>query len=605
MLKNLNKKVFLAFIISLLFFVFQPVFGQTRRVSRVMVTIKLDRSYSRTFVYKIYERIRNFKAKYWVEKDGSVRVQEKIDYDFGANVRHGIYRYIPYVYKAGEKDFELEFSDFKVVDEKGNPYKFVLSKDERFYFLKIGDPDRTIYGRKVYIISYKVKGAIRYFENYDEFYWDITGEGWRVPIEKAEAQIFLPKGAGKGKVKAICFTGVFGEAGKNCSVKVAGNVVYASLTTPLKSGEGLTIGVSFPKGLVAYLPAKERIDFFEDTLLGQAILWGLVVTIGFIFLFWYILYPIKIALKWYFSGRDPKPKLGEVVAWFSPPKLKGRYLRPAEVGALVDEKVDGRDILATFVDLAVRGYIKIVEKERKKLLSKQRSFFFEKKEKNWKGLLPFERKLLEGVFKKGKKKVEILKLKSFYKTSLKVSELLYKRLVKEGLLEKNPQKIRNFYMVMTVLGVITLNPLLVVSCLFFGFHLPRKTKLGAELAQQARALKRFLSSQDEKLEFQAKNLYFFEKLLPYAVAFGVEKIWVGRFKDLLVKGVSFEWYSSPSVSNNFYNAYLQGQFSSFSDTVFKVISSTSAAASSSKGFSSSFSGGFSGGGFGGGGGGSW
>ncbi len=602
MVKKLNGKSFLAFIIGFLFFAFQPAFGQTKINSRVVVTIKFDRSYSKTFVYKISERIREFGAKYWIEKDGSVRVQEKIDYDFGANVRRGIYRYIPYVYKVGKKDFELEFFDFKVVDEAGRPYKFTLSSDEKFYYLKIGDPEKMVYGRKVYIISYKVKGAIRYFENYDEFYWDITGGGWKVPIEKAKAQVFLPKGAKQGDVKATCFTGGFGEAGKNCSVKVVGNVVYASLTKPLEPAEGLTIGVSFPKGLVAYLPAKERIDFFEDTLLGQVIFWSGVLALGLAAFFWYIFYPIKIALKWYFSGRDPKPNLGEAVAWFSPPKLKGRYLRPAEVGALVDERVDSRDIFATFVDLAVRGYIKIVEKEGRSSLIVKRSFYLEKREKDWKGLLPFERKLLEGVFEKGEKRVEVLKLTSFYKTSLEVASLLYKRLVEEGLLEKNPQKIRNFYTIMLVLGIVTINPLLVVSCLLFGFHLPRKTKLGAELAQQARALKRFLSSQDEKLEFQAKRLYLFEKLLPYAIAFGVEKVWVGRFKELLAKGVSFEWYSSASVSDSFYNAYLQGQFSSFSDTVFKITSSASA---SSGGFSSSFSSGFSGGGFGGGGGGSW
>ena len=42
-------------------------------------------------------------------------------------------------------------------------------------------------------------------------------------------------------------------------------------------------------------------------------------------------------------------------------------LTPAEAGTLIDNAADMRDITATMVDLAVRGYIRIEEREESKL----------------------------------------------------------------------------------------------------------------------------------------------------------------------------------------------------------------------------------------------
>ena len=59
---------------------------------------------------------------------------------------------------------------------------------------------------------------------------------------------------------------------------------------------------------------------------------------------------------WYFRGRD-LPGRGAIVVNYEPPDGLG----PAEVGTLVDERVDLRDISAVIIDLAVRGYLKIEE----------------------------------------------------------------------------------------------------------------------------------------------------------------------------------------------------------------------------------------------------
>jgi uncharacterized membrane protein len=133
----------------------------------------------------------------------------------------------------------------------------------------------------------------------------------------------------------------------------------------------------------------------------------------------------------------------------------------------------------------------------------------------------------------------------------------------------------------------------------FGRAMPAKTIFGVESANISKSLKNFLSSQERQLEFQAKNQMMFEKLLPYAVAFGVERIWAQRFKDFVLK--SPEWYSSYDSTRAF-NSVLFANSLSSSMSSFR---SAATPVSSTTGHSSGFSGGFSGGGGGGGGGGSW
>jgi uncharacterized membrane protein len=147
--------------------------------------------------------------------------------------------------------------------------------------------------------------------------------------------------------------------------------------------------------------------------------------------------------------------------------------------------------------------------------------------------------------------------------------------------------------------LFTLNlPLLVIAGLF-GRNMPKKTPIGAQEANVGLSLKNFLASQERKLAFQSRNQMFFEKLLPYAVAFGVEKIWAQRFNDINLKQP--DWYQGYGSTPRFYPV----NFVSSLNTSFTGLNRAVTPTSSSSGFSSGFSGGSSGGGGGGGGGGSW
>lgn len=528
------------------------------------------------------EHIESFSSNIVINKDGTISVQETIVYSFGDHERHGIFRNIPFTKRdENNKRFDLKFEDFKVTDEKGKKYKFEKSTQNEEIVLKIGDPNKTISGAHTYVISYKVSGAIGYFENQDELYWNATGTEWDVPIGTASSSVTLPMPIKNPPTK--CFTGSFGSQEMKCSSYTSGNTVHFIASDYLPSFEGLTLLIGFPNNTVSYLPPQEYVPFFERWY-GRITLLGIALA-AFI---WYMVLPVYLVINYFLKGRDPY--VGKAVsAWYDPPKTPSkRPLTPAETGALLDETVDRRDIFATIIDLARRGYIQIEERTKK-------DFYLIKttNPRKHEKLEPFERKLFQGLFPTGSEtRIKDTKL---YVVVGEIENMLYKQMVKEGFFPKNPKTIRTIYAVLGVFALMTLNLVLAFISFFIGRIMPRKTLFGAEQAQIAKGVKNFLTSQERQLEFQADKQMFFEKLLPYAVAFGVEKIWAKRFEEFNLKEP--DWYKGYSGAH-FNSAYLA---SSLSDS-YRSFSTSSTPPSSS---SSGFSGGSSGGGGGGGGGGSW
>lgn len=543
------------------------------------------------------ERIRQYNADIVIQKDGAIAVTERIDYFFDTP-RHGIYRTIPIIKtNADGKKYEMTLSHMSVASEKGDYYPFTQSRSGDDEVLKIGDPNTTLTGPHWYILSYTVAGALTYFPGHDELYWNVIGTAWQVPIDASAATVTLPESIAAADLNASCFVGVQGSTAKDCSITKTDGLIMVKVTRPLDAYEGTTVVVGFPKGVVGVLNPKEVVPF-ESTLAGKITI-TLVIIAG---LFWYIVAPILVVRKWWKSGRDPKPPMREVSAWFSPPRTpRLRNLTPAETGTLVDETADLKDIYATLVDLARRGYMRIIEKKNGGLaLSKAEGFDFEKV-KDWKkdaDIQPFEDTLLSGIFdEKDRVSLKDLDLSTTFFT---VKRQIYDSLVAEGFFPEDPQKVRNKYYALAGVAFFSGNIGLFLVALIFGRIMPRKTEYGAGAAAVARSLKNFLVSQERQLKFQASKQMMFEKLLPYAIAFGVEEIWAKRFANLGLKQPS--WYVSPTGStfNTVVFAHSIGRAAA-------VSFASSIASKSSSGFSSGFSsgGGFSGGGGGGGGGGSW
>lgn len=530
------------------------------------------------------EEILQFDGIAQVNPDGTIQVTETIVYDFGPEERHGIFRTIPFVIKNQEgTQFQMRFDVLSVTNEQGTAYQFEKSEENKQVQIKIGDPDTTITGINTYKITYVVRGALTYFSDYDELYWNATGNQWQIPIQSSTYVINLPKDTPMDEVAGICYTGVAGSAEQNCTVEKTSHGALFRTGGELGSGEGLTVAVRFPKGLVAILEPEEYREFFE-TILGKIVLAGIIL----VAVFWYLLYPLWLPIKWWMYGRDPD--VGKAArAWYDPPETSaGRVFSPAETGTMIDEKVDNREIVAMMVDLARRGYLKIIEKGE--------NHFLLRKIKEPADLDEIEKDFIEGIFNTSDE-VD-LKKKKMHTHVEHIKSQIYDRLTKEGFFPENPKTIRLYYGGMIGAAAATFNIPLLISASVFGLNIVRKTKDGAHAANKARAMKSFLTSQERQLQFQAEKQLFFEKLLPFAIAFGVEKKWADRFKDMDLTPP--DWYEG-----NFRNGYNTGYLVHSLNSASTQVNQASAAPVSSTGHSSGFSGGFSGGGGGGGGGGSW
>ena len=544
------------------------------------------------------EQIDSFHARYVINKNGTVDVTDTIYYDFGSEQRHGIFRKIITSKKNEDgKTYKVDVSDISVLNQSGQPYRFTTEKTRDYISIKIGDANKFVTGKNIYIVKYRLSGALTYFSDHDELYWNATGFETQVPTKVFNAVIVLPEGAaGSSDLGVECFTGAEGSTQKDCNYSIVNDEVSVSVSGELNPNENLTFAVKYPKGLVQILEPK-NISGFQDTLLGKII--SSILSIGLIAVlaYWSLILPVLIIVRWYKDRANTQNKQRVVSAWFeSPETLDKRQLTPSETGALVDKNVDHKDISATIIDLAQRGYFKISIDDKKNV-----SFDKLKEFTDDGGLVNFEKDLLGGIFKDGKSVSALRDLelsKSFYDVSEKFKTDVSKRLVSEKLFLDDPQKIQLKYSVLGVVALMTMNVFLAVVAFLLGRKSARRTDLGIEKYSEGVSLKNFLVSQDAQINFQSQNQMFFEKLLPYATAFGVEKVWAKRFEGLQLKQP--DWYSGDLT-----NAAALGVLSSRLNSGIRTNYNTMSPTRSSSGFHSGFSGGHSGGGGGGGGTGSW
>src|SRR5690349_5068040 len=152
-------------------------------------------------------RIENFQSETIVMPDGTIDVTEAIQAHFVGGPWHGLYRTIPVEYVTPQGLNYSLFLDIKrVADESGRPLKYESSRVRHYRKLKIYVPDADNSTHTI-SIEYTVSDAIRFFEDHDELYWNITGDEWDVPIQSASARIILPEGT--TNIRANVFTGAY------------------------------------------------------------------------------------------------------------------------------------------------------------------------------------------------------------------------------------------------------------------------------------------------------------------------------------------------------------------------------------------------------------
>ncbi len=556
--------------------------------------------------------IKDFSVSAQLDRSGEMEVIERIVVDFEAEKHHGIYRLIPVRFRGHPINFKL----ISASNPTGVGEVYHVSYGSRDARIKIGSKDVYVSGVQEYQIVYRVKYVVFDSAGFQWLIWNVTGDEWDVPIRHASFSIVfdsLPS-----PINRECFTGFYGEKGHNCDIQCGPGSCISSTRGELAPYEGFTVLVTLPAGSVAQ-PGTLRKALW---LLG--IIWPVFIPIfAFIYMF----------LRWLKYGRDPK--MGPITPMYEPPE----GVLPIEAGSIIDEKVDPRDLTAEIMDLALRGYLEIIEAPDKK------DYVIVKLKEPSVDMDPVDDYLMYALFstgsiksylrkirKKARKDPEFAKFleiinshleqgrdvitissleRKFYKKFDSIKKMVMKGLTQKGYFAENPATVRAKYMSIGFLipfaafffaFFLIKNPIVSLVIVFstfltgiivtvFGMIMPRKTVKGARARWHLLGLKEFIGRvEEERLKrFALENPEMFKKILPYAIIFKQEKKWAKVFNEI---------YKELGDS---------GAVTTLHVTSFNVAASRlgRAVGTSPSGGHGGSSGGFSGGGAGGGGGGAW
>jgi uncharacterized membrane protein YgcG len=567
--------------------------------------------------------IRSFEADYYISRNDQqtaiMKVEEEIVAEFPAfNQNRGILRALPKEYN----DNTLSLKILSVTNEQGVPYQYSTYEENGNEVLKIGDPDSYVLGRNTYKITYEYRNVIN-FQALDELFWDVNGDQWYQPFDSIVARVHIPEDL----VSALtdqqrCTGGYYGaNDSTTCTItrqpQADGDlVVEVASTKRYLVGQTMTFVLGFEKGTFQLGPEiaaeKRRDQFILALMIGPAFLLPVITMVVMIY-------------KWSRYGRDSSAK-DTIVPEYIPPK--GMSVMASNV--IVHEQLQPKAMGAAIVELAVRHYIVIKEEFKDKFIGSSREFELELK-KDTSDLAPEQLKLVNALFTSPTVGATV-KLKGLrYKLAKDfkdIGEDLSKRLYEQGYFRTDPNKTRKQYS--TIGGVIFvlgfgamftgfLAPLGVglmlsgVIVLLFAGKMPARSAKGVEARNYVKGLEEYMKlAEDERINFSqglttaervkagdgsaADKIKLFERLLPYAILFGIEKDWAKQFAELYQ--TQPDWYTGNV--NAFTAAHLGSSLASLGS-----VSAASFSNPSSSGGSGFGGGGFSGGGGGGGGGGGW
>jgi len=544
--------------------------------------------------------IERFDANIVVNRDASIDVTETITARFVGSY-NGLYRTIPIKYRNAQGlNWTLGVALQSARDDAARDLRVETSRQGASVKYKVWIPGATNATRTL-VLRYHATNGLRFFDEHDELYWNVTGDEWEVPIRAATAEITLPSGA--TGVRAIAFNGMYGSTGRDGRVVIDGNVVRITMPHALDYHEGVTAVVGWDKGLVAAPTAASRA---METATSN---WPLLIPILVFVLAFY---------RWWRHGRDPRRR-PIAVQYEPPPKMS-----PAEAGTLLDNSADMRDITATLVDLAVRGYLRIEEQQNPKLLGLfgGGTSYTLHRLKTADGLAAHERSIFDGIFSGHGDHVPLDELKNeFYKQLTPVRDALFEELTGSGHYRDRPDKVKQKWIGLAVaaglligvggiyfskLTLLTPVPFVIagvvsaIILLVFAQVMPARTEAGTRALEHVLGFEEFLRrvESDNLKRVIIGHPELFDKYLPYAMAFGVEQQFARAFAGIYNQAP--QWYVGPSVMN-----FNVGHFSSSMSHLSTAASATMSSSPRSSSGSGFGGGGSSGGGGGGGGGGAF
>jgi uncharacterized protein (TIGR04222 family) len=575
------------------------------------------------------ERIPSYDVQLQIAANGDLHVVETIAYDFGSIQRHGIYRDIPTRLRFDETYDRLYPLHVDAVSASpGTPVGYAIEDaGGGMTRIKIGDPDRTVSGAHTYSIAYTVRGVMNAFQEHDELYWNAIGSDWPAPIEGATVRLTAPSPI----TDVACFAGPAGSS-LSCDRAAARGHQAIFAQHQLRPYAGLTVVAALPPGTVEIPPPilEERWSlhraFRADATHALPAVALLLAGIGaFGYLVWtrgrdrrYVGSPVDQVMG-NPHGPTQRVPLGEgddaAPVEFAPPE----GIRPGQVGVLLDERAQTIEVAATLVDLAVRGYLMIQEIPKEGFFGKP-DWRLLRLEADAKALLPYERLLLDGVFRDGDD-VTLSSLRNTFAERLsKVEDSLYADASGQGWFLSRPDTVRTRWRALGFLllvagGIIAFLTIrstsfgllgvaaVVVGLIFFvgARRMPARSAKGTAMLRRVRGYRRVIETADVYLARWAEKENVFPKTLPYAIVFGLTEVW-----SRACQGLATDPTQSPGMS--WYvpiHGFSMDGFAEAIDGFTVATSGTMTSTPAGSGSSGFGGGGFSGGGGGGGGGGSW
>ena len=559
------------------------------------------------------ERILSFDSEVRIAADGNLDVTETIAVRAeGNSIRRGIYRDFPTRYT--DRNGLRFVVDFTVVSlqRDGAPEPFFTERVNNGVRINFGNDDfLPVPGEFVYTLRYRTSRQIGFFASHDELYWNATGHGWDFVIERASARVSLPKAVPAVDLRTDEYTGAVGSNTSAAQVERSGDGALWTLARPLAPGEGMTIVLGFPKGIVAQPTQAERTRRMLRDLAGPLLTGAsfLALLAGYL-------------LVWFRIGRDPRA--GVIIPQYDPPPGHS----PAGLRYLRKQGYDDSGFSSDIVALGVAGVLRIVREEKVGMFGKER-WILERSpqfEENVDRVLPAQRALAQALFGSDRTPLE---LKSTNATRVMAVKAAHDKMLKAQYV---PSHFRNNFgwaalgflfvivttcvsvvlskgndlgVVIAVLGMIAMGLLI----LLFVFLLRQRTPQGRALLDRIEGLRLYLgvAERDELARLAHAEPQMdadrYQALLPFALALDVESAWTKRFTAAVGASAAEEaarsahWVGGSAFANSGFSDLGRALGSEFSS---QIAASASPPGSSSGGGGGGFSGGGGGGGGGGG-----
>ncbi|RPE08642.1 DUF2207 domain-containing protein [Chitinophaga lutea] len=615
-------------------------------------------------VYPHSEGILQFHADIVIYPSGMLHVREKIKvYAAGASIRKGIFRTIP-VYRKDVYGRNVHTGiHVGGVLKNGQPEPYSELEEHGELTVRIGDADVLLQeGIYEYDITYETGGQIGFFDGYDELYWNVTGSNWSFPIEKASAAITVPYGA--QVLQTACYTGPDGSTATDCrtSRDSSGTQVFHT-NNRLESGSGFTIAVGFSPGLITRPPPPTAMEKLISRLMRYREYW--LAVLGGLIMFGYSFF------TWRKHGKDPEQPIPvpafEPPDGLSPGSIRYLHTRSADNTGFTATIVNMAIKKAIHIKKDDAEYV--LEKTGEQppnLLPEEKAIYarlfsgrnkirvddayhgtFSKAQSAFKDSMTAQHDLKK-YFLSNSRQIAIGGLIAGailigYLMAVNIGQFFFLLFllpflgVGGSLLVTGIRNLKQGCtgVILTLVGgAFTLAPLgvlflvmddvpgvalifvlaLLAAYFWYIYLIKAPTPLGAEKASKIEGFMMYLKTAEEHrlnmLTPPEHTPALFERLLPYAIALGLENEWGSKFENVLAQaGYSPEWYDGDTINyRNFSNSFGSGFTSSLMRAQVDPTppsSSSSGSSGSSSWSSGSSGGGSSGGGGGGGGGGGW